>query len=225
MRAIKEARAIFFDAVGTLIRLPRGAPSHYIEVAARHGADIPLEAMAPAFRAAWEEMSAPPETRTPRPDDDMGWWRALVERVLDHCAVPAGALDREAYFSELYSEFVQPGIWAVYPETQAVLSGLTGKYQLGIISNFDGRLRTVLAQLGLAPFFQHIVISSEVGADKPAPWIFEEALRRAGVRAGEAWHVGDEPESDWEGGARAGLHVFKLQRPDNSLRDLMAVLG
>jgi putative hydrolase of the HAD superfamily len=221
---MKEVRAIFFDAAGTLIRLPRGAACHYVEVAARHGTDIPLEAMAAAFRAAWEEISAPPEIRTPRPDDDRGWWRDLVGHVLDRCAVPPSALDRDAYFAELYSEFVRPGVWAVYPEAQAVLTCLAGRFQLGIISNFDGRLRTVLAELGLAPFFQHVIISSEVGADKPAPWIFEEALRRAGVRAAEAWHVGDEPECDWEGGARAGLQVFKLQRPQNSLRDFLAVL-
>jgi len=221
---MKAARAIFFDAVGTLIRLPRGAAYHYVEVAARHGADLPIEAVEAAFRAAWGELPPPPETRAPRPDDDRGWWRDLVGRVLDRCAVSPGELDREAYFAELYSEFVQPGVWAVYPETEPVLAALVERFQLGIISNFDGRLRAVLAQLGLAPFFQHVIISSEVGADKPAPRIFEEALRRAGVRAAEAWHVGDEPECDWEGGARAGLNVFKLQRPQNSLHDFVAAL-
>ena len=52
----------------------------------------------------------------------------------------------------------------------------------------------------------------------------ESPLRRAGVRAHEALHVGDDPECDWEGGAQAGLHVFKLQRPQNSLQDLLALL-
>lgn len=221
---MRGVRTVFFDATGTLIWLPRGAAGHYKEVAARHGADLSLDALAAAFRRAWGEMPVPVETRVPRADDDQSWWRELVERVLDRCAVEPGALDREAYFAELYVEFAKPGVWDVYPETRAVLDSLAGRFQLAVISNFDGRLRTVFAELGLARYFEQVIISSEVGADKPAPWIFEEALRRTGVRADEALHVGDDPECDWEGGAQAGLQVFKLQRPENSLRDLLAVL-
>lgn len=218
-------RAIFFDAAGTLIGLPRGVAHHYTEVARRHGVDVPDAVMNEAFRLVWKEMPAPTVTRVRRPDDDKSWWRRFVGRVLDRCAIAPAALDRAAYFEELYAEFAKPGVWDVFPETRAVLAQLGGEYQLGIISNFDGRLRLILEELGIAPLFKHVVISSEVGADKPDAWIFQEALRLAGVRAAEAVHVGDEPQGDWEGGAAAGLHVFKLQRPENSLREVPAWLA
>jgi hypothetical protein len=45
-------RAILFDAVGTLIHLPRGAAWHYREVAARHGLVLEEERLGVAFRVA-----------------------------------------------------------------------------------------------------------------------------------------------------------------------------
>ncbi len=35
-------------------------------------------------------------------------------------------------------------------------------------------------------------------------------------------HVGDDPECDWEGAASAGMNVFRLERPRNSLEELLA---
>jgi hypothetical protein len=37
-------------------------------------------------------------------------------------------------------------------------------------------------------------------------------------------HVGDDPERDWKAAAAAGLSVFKLERPRNSLIDLLGVI-
>ena len=129
-----------------------------------------------------------------------------------------------AYFDELYAEFTLPGIWECYPETRAVLDELSGRFRLVVVSNFDGRLRPVLDQLGLAAFFEDIIISSEIGADKPDPWIFEETARRLDLRPAEILHAGDDPEADWRGAAAAGWQVFELNRPANSLEDLAKLL-
>ena len=157
-------------------------------------------------------------------DDDREWWRTLVERVLDRCEVAAGDLDRAAYFEELYAEFTKPGVWALYPEVKEALLFLGERYRLGIISNFDGRLRRILRDLGIAEFFDPVIISSEVGAEKPDAWIFKQALEHAAVAPEAALHVGDDPVRDWEGAAAVGLHVFQLDRPNNSLSDLVARL-
>ena len=218
-------RIIFFDAAGTLIGLPQGVEHHYCEVARRHGREFDPTVMHEAFRMAWKEAEPPQTTRAPREDDDKGWWRRLVDRVLDHCDLSRrGDFDRDAYFEDLYAEFSKPGVWDVFPETREVLATLSQRFELGIISNFDRRLRTILSELELESHFRHVVISSEVGADKPDRWIFEEALRRAGVEATEALHVGDEPSADWEGASRAGLRVFPLRRPQGTLRELAALL-
>ena len=216
-------RAVFFDAAGTLFRLTRSVGWHYRDVALRHGADLREDDLDRAFRWAWRDARAPHETNGARPDDDRGWWRALVGRVLDACGSAPG-LDRDAYFSELWNEFTRPGVWELFPETLEVLAALKGRVRLGVISNFDSRLRTILLNLGVTEFFDDIVISSEVGTEKPAARIFSAALVRARVAASEALHIGDEPEADWLGAERAGLLVFRLRRPENSLRDVLELL-
>lgn len=213
-------KVIFFDAAGTLFHLPRGVGWHYRDVAERHGCPLDEQVLLRAFGAVWKTMPARPAERKARPDDDRGWWRELVEQVLNRCAVAPGQLDRAAYFDELYAEFTRPGVWALFPEVRETLAGLRSQFRLGVISNFDGRLRPILAHLGIADAFEDLVISSEVGADKPDAWIFEHALDRIGVAAGEALHVGDDPVHDWQGAAAAGLQVFRLERPANDLRNL-----
>jgi len=217
-------KTIFFDAAGTLFHLPKGVGWHYRDVAARFGCHLDADALAHAFRTVWKQMPVRPATRFPRQDDDKGWWFSLVEQVLDQCGVSQEQLPRFAYFEQLYTEFTQPNIWELYPETLEVLTQLRSHYRLGVISNFDGRLRPILDNLGLTGFFDPIVISSEVGADKPDPWIFQRALTLAGTGPAEALHVGDEPRSDWQGAEAANIQVFRLERPLNSLRDLPGFL-
>ena len=94
-----------------------------------------------------------------------------------------------------------------------------------MISNFDRRLHLILRQLGIAHFFRHVFISSDLGADKPDPEIYRRALERSGVAASEAVHVGDDPEGDWGAARKAGMRVFKLERPRNSLHELPAFIA
>ena len=216
-------RVVFFDAAGTLFHLRRSVGWHYRDVALRHGADLREDDLNLAFRRAWKDAAAPHETDGARPDDDRDWWRALVERVLDECGSTT-ALNRDAYFAELWNEFTRPGVWELFPETLEVLAALHGRVRLIVVSNFDSRLRTILSHLGIAEHFDEIVISSEIGADKPSRKIFSAALARAGIHASDALHVGDEPDADWLGAERAGLRAFRLQRPENSLRGVLELI-
>jgi putative hydrolase of the HAD superfamily len=113
-------------------------------------------------------------------------------------------------------------VWDLYPEVTEVLAALHGRFELAVISNFDGRLRMILEHLGVSKFFSHVFLSSELGADKPDPEIFRRALRLTGTQPNETLHVGDDPERDWQGATEAGLSVFRLERPGNSLRGLLA---
>jgi putative hydrolase of the HAD superfamily len=218
-------KTIFFDAAGTLFHLPKGVGWHYRDVASRFGCNLDAATLSKAFRSVWKRMPRRQTTRAPRANDDKGWWYSLVLEVLKECGGVMETLPREEYFEALYAEFTLPGIWELYPEVQEILPTLLPHYRLGVISNFDGRLRAILANLGVMELFDPIVISSEVGADKPNAWIFQQALIQAGGAAGHSLHVGDDPQADWEGAKEAGLQVFQLERPVNSLRDLAQVLG
>ncbi len=223
-------KAVFFDAAGTLIFLPRGVGEHYAEVAARFGVTLDSCALERAFRSAWKAMPAREATAdgSSRADDDKPWWRELVDRVLAKVLPTAGTgrdFPRDEYFEALYAHFEQPGVWEHYPEVPAVLSALRDRgLALAIVSNFDRRLRRILDGLGSLAFFQRVILSSEVGADKPDPRIFERALTTLGVSPAEALHVGDDPARDWAA-TRCGIPVFELDRPRNDLRDVLAFVA
>ena len=44
------------------------------------------------------------------------------------------------------------------------------------------------------------------------------------LKPNEVLHVGDDPERDWKAASAAGLSIFRLDRPKNSLRDLLTTL-
>ena len=218
-------KAIFFDAAGTLIYLPQSVGRHYAFVGERIGLRLDASALDRAFASSWKQMPARPAIDGPREDDDKGWWRELVNRVLDQVSSGLDELDRDAFFEGAYSHFAEPGVWELYPEVSEVLTALHGRFELAVISNFDGRLRMILEHLGVSKFFSHIFLSSELGADKPDPEIFRRALGLSGTRPNETLHVGDDLERDWEGATRARLSVFRLERPRNSLRDLLSMIA
>jgi putative hydrolase of the HAD superfamily len=217
-------RAIFFDAAGTLFHLTKTVGDHYAYVGREVGLDLDAHQLERAFHSAWQQMPRRRAIEGPRENDDKGWWRELLGRVFDQVASSLGELDRDNFFEIAYEHFAETGVWKLYPEVLDVLEQLRQRFQLVVISNFDGRLRFILQNFGISKYFARLFISSELGADKPDPEIFRRALKVMHLEANEVLHVGDDPERDWKAAKEAGLLVFQLDRPQNSLRDLLTSL-
>ena len=218
-------KAIFFDGAGTLIHLAKSVGHHYALVGKQVGLALDAAALDRAFTVCWRQMPTRPANEGPREDDDKSWWRELVDHVIDQVAPRTSELDRDAFFEVAYSHFAEAGVWELYPDAIDVLEALRPRFELAVISNFDGRLRMILEQLGLSQFFSHVFLSSELGADKPDPLIYQRALKLSGLAPNETLHVGDDPVRDWAGAAAAGLTIFRLERPRNSLSDLLTMLS
>ena len=219
--SIEVIRAILFDAAGTLFYLTKTVGDHYAYVGREIGLDLDAKELDRAFHAAWRQMPRRPAIDGPRENDDKGSWSELVRRVFDQIAPSLSELDRDNFFEIAYEHFTEAGVWNLYSEVLDVLEQLRERFQLAVISNFDGRLRLILQNLGISKYFAQIFISSELGADKPDPEIFRRSLKIMRLDANEVLHVGDDPERDWKAAKEAGLLVFELDRPKNSLRDLL----
>ena len=205
---MKPFQVATFDAVGTLIELVQPPGFTYAEVARESTLNWDGQRLQNAFREAWKETPPPVDASGPRPDDDRSWWHALVRRTLQQAGyVPA---DFETYFDQVYRRFEQSAVWRARDQVPEVLTRLgTAGIRLGVLSNFDRRLHAILAHLGLRQFFEHVIISSEVGANKPSPLIFKAALARFGVDPTGMLHVGDDANLDG-GAAVLGIPVFIL---------------
>ena len=66
----------------------------------------------------------------------------------------------------------------------------------------------------MAPYFDEIVSSADVGYRKPNPMIFTIALERMGLAPSEVMHVGDRPDADGAGAADAGIAPVILDRAE-----------
>jgi putative hydrolase of the HAD superfamily len=217
-------RAILFDAAGTLFFLTKSVGDHYAYVGREVGLDLEAQKLESAFHAAWKQMPRRPAIDGPRENDDTAWWRELVGRVFDQLAPSLSKLDRDNFFEVAYEHFAEAGVWQLYPEVPEVLEQLRPRFQLAVVSNFDGRLRFILQHLEISKYFAHVFISSELGADKPDPEIFRRALNLMHLNTDDVLHVGDDRERDWQAATAAGLSVFRLDRPRNSLCDLFEKL-
>src|SRR4029077_16841154 len=217
-------KAVFFDAVGTLFRLTKSVGDHYAYVGHEVGLDLDPQTLERAFHAAWQQMPQRAAIDGPRENDDKGWWRELVDLVLDQAAPSLSEFDRDNFFEVSYEHFAEAGVWEAYPEVFGVLEKLAPRFQLAVISNFDGRLRFILEHLGISKFFEHIFVSSEIGVDKPDSEIFRRALNMVNLKPDTVLYVGDDPDRDWKAASAAGLAIFRLDRPKNSLRDLLTIL-
>src|SRR5436305_10864357 len=190
-------KAIFFDAMGTLFYLTHGVGHHYALVGGELGLNLDAAKLDSAFNKAWRSMPLREAIDGPRENDDKDWWRNVVENLLAEIAPGLNELDCDNFFEIAYEHFAAAGVWELYPEVGNVLEELGPRFQLAVVSNFDGRLRMILEHLGISKFFSHVFVSSEIGADKPDPEIFRRALGFMKLQPNEALHAGDDPERDW----------------------------
>lgn len=214
---------ISFDAAGTLIQVRRPVGQTYAEFAHHYGIKVQPTALKLAFRSVWSRLATPiwPEDES-APDDDRSWWKGLVREVFEEALqAPLAESVLEPLFDSLYDHFAEPDAWYVFDDVVPTLTDLSKDHQFCVLSNFDGRLRRILSGHGLEHFFEHIIISSEVGASKPHPRMFETALRLMNAEASTSWHVGDDERCDIQGAQACGWRAFVVSRPESSLLDLV----
>lgn len=213
METHRDIRAVTFDVGGTLIH-PFPSVGHvYAEVAARHGlSSIRPETLNTQFALAWRSRESFDYSRTA--------WSRLVDRTFSYWFRPGQPVP---FFDELYDRFAAPECWRVFDDVIPALETLNERgIELGIVSNWDERLRPLLRLLRLDRYFRVIAISHEIGFTKPSPVIFAEATRKFACPPTAVLHVGDSEEEDYEGATTAGLRAVQLRR--QSHRGLTACL-
>jgi putative hydrolase of the HAD superfamily len=99
-------------------------------------------------------------------------------------------------------------------DTMSAVNRLRLKYKLALVSNFDHPpfVWKLLRNTGLVEVLDPVIISGEVGVDKPDPRIFHLALEALGCAAEEAVFVGDSLEADIAGSRAVGCRPVLIDR-------------
>ena len=83
---------------------------------------------------------------------------------------------------------------------------------IGIITNADKHVITLIESMGFKPFIDVIVTSEQVGVGKPDTLIFHTALKQAQVPAAESVYIGDQYSSDIIGARNSGMKPILIDR-------------
>jgi putative hydrolase of the HAD superfamily len=196
MGAPSRTRAVFLDALGTLVELEPPWP----QLAKELGIE-PDETLVRAVRA---EMAY--YKRHSHEGRDADSLAALRERC---AAVLSRELGREVPVETMMAS-IRFRAFADAPPALAELRrrGLA----LVCVSNWDVSLPAVLERCGLGGALDGVVTSAAAGVRKPDPAIFAPALTLARCEPAEALHVGDTAEEDVAAGEAAGIPALLLDR-------------
>jgi putative hydrolase of the HAD superfamily len=221
-------KAVYFDAVGTLLFPSQPVARTYAEFARRLGIEVDVERFPGAFREAFARQERLDSQNNWRTDEarERARWRAIVGELISDTA-------SAACFEELWAWYGKPEAWKVNQEFAEVSLDLTRRGLIvGVASNFDSRLNTlVTAMPELARFRDRCVISSLTGWRKPAHEFFAAVVHDARCSAEHILYVGDDPRNDMDGAVSAGFSAIlydPLDRAEGrnrvrSLRDLLTV--
>lgn len=116
--------------------------------------------------------------------------------------------------TELNSAFLEAmaDICSLLPGARELMDALHGRAKLGIITNGFTELQAIrLERTGMAHYFEHVIISEQVGVAKPDQAIFNHALERMGTPCkSKVLMVGDNQHSDILGGINFGIETCWL---------------
>jgi putative hydrolase of the HAD superfamily len=213
---MSKPKVIFLDAVGTIIGVRRSVGEIYSTLAEQAGVIIDPEVVNQAFYQSFQASQPcafPGVELAEVPQWEYNWWRAIAYSTFARIGVINQFADFEQFFRGLYDYFATPRPWYVYKDVIPTLIHWQEEgIELGIISNFDTRIYSVLEELGLKEYFDSITISSLVGAAKPEAQIFLSALEKHQCQPTEAWHIGDSFSEDYQGAIAIGIKAFCLDR-------------
>jgi len=204
---IPPTTAVFFDVDFTLIYPGQAFQGEgYQAFCARHGIAADAARFPAAVLAAASILDRPAS-----PQYEEGLFVRYTRTIIEGMGGTGASLD--ACAREMYAEWAACHHFHLYDDVKPTLQRLAREgYKVGLISNSHRCLDSFQSHFDLDGLIAGAISSSDHGYLKPHPSIFEAALARLGVPAGEAVMVGDSLSHDVEGARRVGMRGVLLRR-------------
>jgi putative hydrolase of the HAD superfamily len=209
---------VLLDVGETLVGPSGSFGAIYARVLEQMGRDSSGDLLERCLREVWAEQDriVPPgsDRYAHYPGGEREYWFRFARNTLERAF---GEPVEEAFVLEVLERlrvaFRDRDAWKVYPDVVPALQGLREDgVRLGVVSNWDSRLPTLLEELGLTEYFEALGVSHLEGVEKPDPDLFRRVLQRLGAAPEEALHVGDVPALDLAGAKAAGVDAVLVDR-------------
>ncbi|MCD8535226.1 MAG: HAD-IA family hydrolase [Verrucomicrobia bacterium] len=204
----ENIEVISFDAGGTLLNPYPSVGDIYAMVAGSRHNQAPLPSILnQRFGEIWRQSGGF--------DFSMSSWREVV----NFCFQPThpDGVDDDL-FDNLYRAFASIDHWRLFPDVELALELLRQNgYRLVIASNWDERLKSLIAGFGLDYHFDAVMVSVELGFTKPDTRFFDSLAQRMRTNPARILHVGDCPTRDLEAARQAGMSSVLIDRNGDGL--------
>ena len=222
---MSRLRAVVFDVGGTLLCPAQPVGETYARFARALGVKLDSEKTTEAFHLAMKTCAAREAGAVPSDGNDRIWWKRVVKSSMPGETF-AREEDFETFFEEVYLHYAKPEAWEIFPEVLEVLHSLRDfPVEIVALSNWDGRLHSVLDGCELGEFFSHRFISTELGWEKPNTAIYRHVADSLNLTPHSLLSVGDDKAKDVDGARKAGWQALHIDRPKTDLWATIKVLS
>ncbi|VDN05980.1 unnamed protein product [Thelazia callipaeda] len=208
----KKVKVVTLDALNTLVRLQE-PPGHTYAKFAKLITNVQYSGsdLNEAFERNFKKLSKMKSCYGYGENGEVEWWTELVKNCFADIGNKKIEINEVAH--RLYEHYGTIKPWKLIDtQIHQHLKQLQDRsIRLGIISNFDKRLRNILDMLKLSPYFEVVLLSGEIGIEKPNKEIFTKAAKLFQItQMEEILHIGDDEEKDFSAARNAGARALLL---------------
>lgn len=225
-------KLITFDITGTLFKYRSCPAVEYSNVLKKYGIEVKISTLDDLINKNWKFMTK----KHPNfgLDTGIGWekyWRTYAQNVFNKTFeienitnnVPMNSVIDDLMMTYSTGETFEVQNGAIELLDYLKKEGIP----LGVLSNYDPRIKPIIKNLGLSHYFEFILCSYEVKSEKPDSRIFREAESFVDTCSDHELflHVGDSYLLDFNGAKNAGWSACLIHTDKNIIDQYPCLKG
>ncbi|XP_053207179.1 rhythmically expressed gene 2 protein-like [Panonychus citri] len=229
---MQSLRLITFDVTNTLVKVKCSIGYEYCKIAELYGIKCSSDDMINRMNANFKLSLKKIKKESPAYGAVEGitcyqWWYRVMYQTFISSGVDISSSETENKFKQttahLYKYFSTSEPYQLVDGAEQTLRTIKGLRKsddcpIGVLSNSDERLPLILGELGVAHFFDFILLPQITKIEKPDAKAFQAAQEKGDkVDPSQALHIGDDLMKDYHGAKNCGWNAIFVDL--NNTRD------